>query len=130
MSPVAEMELDRVQGVLEPSGFRVLIRIPNLSAQVRKNSELVMPEETRQKEEFAQLVGQVISLGPLAYKDKARFGDEPWCKPGDYVMVRSYAGTRFAMRGEDGEERIYALINDDTVQGVVRGDREEIERVR
>jgi co-chaperonin GroES (HSP10) len=129
MTPAAEVELDRVQGVLEPSGYRILVRIPNLPGQMKKNANLIMPEETRRLEEFAQLTGQVIALGPLAYKDKDKFG-EPWCKPGDYVLMRAYAGTRFTMRGEDGKDSVYALINDDTVQGVVRGDHEDIERVR
>lgn len=129
MTPAVEPELDRVQGVLEPAGYRILVRIPNLQAQLTKNAGLYMPEETRRLEEFAQLTAQVIALGPLAYKDREKFG-EPWCKPGDYVLMRAYAGTRFTMRGEDGRETVYALINDDTVQGVVRGDYEEIERVR
>lgn len=128
MTPVVEPELDRVQGVLEPAGYRILIRIPNLPEQMRKNANLIMPEETRKLEEFAQLTGQVIALGPLAYKD-AKFG-EPWCKPGDFVLIRAYAGTRFVMRGEDGKTSVYALINDDTVEGVVRGDHGEIERAR
>lgn len=129
MTPVAEPELDRVQGVLEPAGYRILVRIPNLPGQMKKSAGLVMPEETRKLEEFAQLTGQVIALGPLAYSDKQKFG-EPWCKPGDFVMMRAYAGTRFTMRSDDGVETIYALINDDTVLGVVRGDHEEIGRVR
>jgi hypothetical protein len=73
----------------------------------------------------------VIAVGPLAFRDRKRFGfwRRPWCKPGDYVMMRSYAGTRFAMRNDEGQDVVYALINDDTIQGVVRGDYEEIERV-
>ena len=128
----AAKERDRIEGALEPAGYRILIRIPHLEAQMKKNAGLVMPEETRRLEEFAQLCGQVIALGPLCFRDRKRFGfwRRPWCRPGDYVMVRAYAGTRFAMRSQEGKETIYALINDDTVQAVVRGDYEDIERVR
>lgn len=124
-------EWDRIQGTLEPAGFRILVRIPNLPEQARKNALIVMPEETRRLEEFAQLTAQVIALGPLAYRDRKRFGfwRRPWCKPGDYVMMRAYQGTRFTMRGDDGKDVVYALINDDTVQAVVRGDHSEIGRV-
>lgn len=124
-------EWDRIQGTLEPAGYRVLVRIPNLPEQVQKNSLLVMPEETRRLEEFAQLVGQVIALGPLAFRDRKRFGwlRRPWCRPGDYIMMRGYAGTRFSMKADDGRDVVYALINDDTVLGVVRGDRADIGRV-
>lgn len=123
-------EIDRIQGALEPAGFRILVRIPDLPGQMKRSAGLIMPEETRQLEEFAQVVAQVIALGPLAYRDRKRFGffRRPWCKPGDFVMMRSYSGTRFSMRGENGKDVIYALINDDTVQGVVRGDYEDIER--
>jgi len=128
---LGKQEIDRIQGTLEPAGFRILVRIPNLPEQM-KRAGLIMPEETRRLEEFAQLVGQVIALGPLAYRDRKRFGffRRPWCKPGDFVMMRAYSGTRFMMRNDKGKEVVYALINDDTVQGVVRGDHEEIERVR
>ena len=65
---------------------------------------------------------KVIRLGPQAYQDKQRFGEQPWCKPGDFIMMRPYSGTRFMVRGH-----LYALINDDTVQAVVN-DVSEVER--
>jgi len=127
MTP-AMPELDQVQGVLEPAGFRILVRIPNLEAQMKRWAGLHMPDETRALEESAQLVGQVIAMGPDAYKDKTRFPTGDWCKVGDFVMIRAYSGTRFVMHSAEGKPTIYALINDDTVQGVVKGDIAEIER--
>jgi co-chaperonin GroES (HSP10) len=128
MTPVVE-ELDRIQGVMEPVGYRLLVRIPNLAAQMKNWGNLYRPDETRALEEGAQLVGQVIAMGPDAYQDKAKFPTGPWCKVGDFVMMRAYAGTRFVVRTEEGEKSVYALINDDTVQGIVRGNKvEDIER--
>jgi co-chaperonin GroES (HSP10) len=121
MMPVAEA--DSIQGVLEPTGFRLLVRIPNLPAQMKKHENLIMTDETRALEESAQLSAQVVAMGPDAYTDKERFPSGPWCKVGDYVVIRMYVGTRFKINGS-----IYGLINDDTVQGVVRGDPTEIER--
>ena len=124
-------EIDHIQGVVEPAGYRILVRIPHLEAQMKRYANLVRPEETRRLEEFAQVAAQVIALGPLAYTGK-KFGwkwwKRRWCKPGDFVMMRAYSGTRFSVRSETGEDAVYALINDDTVQGVVRGDPERIER--
>ena len=37
-----------------------------------------------------------------------------WCKEGDFVIFRSYSGTRFKVQGKS-----FVLINDDTVEGVV-----------
>ena len=126
-----EGELDHVQGVVEPSGYRILVRIPRLEEQMKQWAGLVQPAETRRLEEFAQLAAQVIALGPLAYTGKKfgwRWWRRAWCRPGDYVLMRAYSGTRFQVRNQKGEKIIYALINDDTVQGVVRGDYERIER--
>lgn len=127
MTPIADtvvLEADSIQGVVEPAGYRILVRIPNLEAQMREWGNLHMPEERRAAEEVAQLVGQVIKLGPDAYQDKQKFPNGPWCKEGDYVMMRAYAGTRFAVRRHE-----YRLINDDTVLGVVAGEAsDEIKR--
>ena len=53
----------------------------------------------------------VAKVGPLAYKDIDKFGEEgAWCKEGDWVCIGRYAGSRFQIEG--GEVRI---INDDEV---------------
>jgi co-chaperonin GroES (HSP10) len=39
---------------------------------------------------------------------------EPWCDPGDTVLISKYAGTRILV---DGDE--YRVINDDEVQAVI-----------
>lgn len=116
---------DRIDAIFEPAGYRVLVWIvpPDESLMKRwRESNLVMPDETREREWMAQCWARVIKLGPQAYADKTRFGDAPWCQPGDYIMMRPYSGTRFMLRGH-----LYALINDDTVQAVIR-DVSEIER--
>jgi hypothetical protein len=64
-----------------------------------------------------------MELGPEAYKDEKRFSGGPWCQVGDRILLRPYSGTRFMVKGN-----LYALINDDTVQGVISGNPGEIER--
>jgi co-chaperonin GroES (HSP10) len=51
----------------------------------------------------------------LAYQDEGKFGNVPWCKEGDWVLIGRYAGARFAF--EDGEE--VKIINDDEVIGTI-----------
>lgn len=118
-------EADKIEGVLAPAGYRVLVEVlpPEDTMQRWKDSRLHMPDETREREQAAQLWARVIALGPDAYKDEKRFPTGAWCKPGDAIVIRPYVGTRFMVRG-----RLYALINDDTVQAVVSGDPGEIER--
>jgi co-chaperonin GroES (HSP10) len=56
----------------------------------------------------------VVALGPDAYKDEKRFPSGPWCKEGDFIIVRSNSGTRLDIQGRE-----FRIINDDTVEGVV-----------
>lgn len=61
------------------------------------------------------MVVQVIDMGPDAYKDEARFPNGPYCKIGDYVLIRAYSGTRFRIHGKE----LFRVINDDSVEAVV-----------
>ena len=71
-----------------------------------------IPDETKDREALATVVAYVVKVGPLAYQDPDKFGEEkePWCKEGDWVCIGRYAGSRFKLDG--GEVRI---INDDEV---------------
>ena len=57
-------------------------------------------------------------MGPDAYKDKEKFPTGPWCKRGDFVIFRSYSGTRFKIHSHE-----FRIINDDTVEAVVEDPR-------
>ena len=54
-----------------------------------------------------------------AYSDPDKFPTGPYCKEGDFVIFRSYSGTRFKIAGKE-----FRLINDDTVEAVVDDPRE------
>jgi co-chaperonin GroES (HSP10) len=53
-------------------------------------------------------------MGPDCYKDENRFPTGPYCKEGDFIIMRSYSGTRMSIHGKE-----FRLINDDTVEAVV-----------
>ena len=57
-------------------------------------------------------------MGPDCYKDEKRFPTGPWCKEGDFVLMRSYSGTRIKIHGKE-----FRLINDDTPEAVVQDPR-------
>ena len=63
---------------------------------------------------LAPVVGLVVKMGNLCYKDKEKFPDGPWCKEGQFVIYGRYAGARF--KTKFGEHRI---LNDDEVLGTV-----------
>jgi co-chaperonin GroES (HSP10) len=95
-----------------PTGYRLLIEMPKFDDKMR--SGLYRPEETKKLEETASVVGTVVGMGPDAYQDLNRFPAGPWCNVGDYVVMRSYSGTRLKIGDKE-----YRLINDDTVEAVV-----------
>jgi co-chaperonin GroES (HSP10) len=122
MSPVKEINADNVLDILAPTGYRLLVRVPRLDAKM--NSGLYRPDSSRVLEQTASILGEVLAVGPTAYLDQEKFPDgRPWCMPGDTIIMRAYSGTR--LRIDDQE---YRLINDDTVEAVVR-DSGRVERV-
>jgi co-chaperonin GroES (HSP10) len=106
-SKIPDKALDRLP---TPTGWRILI----LPYQGKKKSDggIILTSETQEKERVATVCGYVLKVGPLAYKDSAKFGDQakPWCKKGDWIIFGRYAGSRFKIEG--GEVR---LLNDDEV---------------
>ena len=100
----------------EPKGYRILIAIPEVSQKTEGG--VFIPDERRNAEETASLIGYVLKVGSEAYADANRFPTGHWCKEGDFVILRSYSGTRFKVMGKE-----FRLINDDTVEAVVEDPR-------
>lgn len=105
----------------EPKGYKLLIAIPK-KEETFKNSPIVIAESARQREETASIVGLVVKIGSQAYKDEEKFPDGAWCKEGDFIIMRSFSGTRFKVTTPEGEQE-FRLINDDTVEAVVEDPR-------
>ena len=99
-----------------PSGFHLLCAIPDIDGAYE--SGLVKADITVHHEEILTTVLFVVALGPDCYKDAARFPSGPWCKEGDFVIVRANSGTRLDIRGRE-----FRLINDDSVEAVVEDPR-------
>jgi len=99
-----------------PTGYRILIALPQ--ADEKTDGGIIKADITKRMEEIGSVCGMVMAMGPDCYKDEKRFPSGAYCKVGDWVMMRSYSGTRFAI---DGEE--VRLINDDSVEAVVEDPR-------
>ena len=93
----------------QPTGWRILI-LPYKGKGVSEGG-IQLVKETVDRESLATVVSYVVKMGPMCYSDKKKFGDTPWCKKGDWVLIGRYAGARFKL-GDDAECRI---INDDEV---------------
>jgi chaperonin GroES len=99
-----------------PVGYKLLIAIPEVSEKTEGG--VYMPDSMKKAEETASIIGFVVSVGSEAYTDPNKFPDGPWCREGDFVIFRSYSGTRFKVMGKE-----FRLINDDTVEAIVEDPR-------
>lgn len=95
-----------------PSGYRILCAIPETEKEY--DSGLIKADDTIRMEETLTTVLFVVALGPDCYKDPSRFPSGPWCKQGDFILVRPHTGSRLVIHGRE-----FRLINDDSVEGVV-----------
>ena len=100
-----------------PSGYHILCAIPEVDKEY-EGSNLIKAAATVDYEEKLATVLFVVDLGPDCYLDKTRFPNGPWCKVGDFVIVRPNAGTRLKIQGRE-----FRLINDDSVESVVQDPR-------
>ena len=96
----------------EPKGYKLLIMLPE--AEKETKGGILKADATLQQEEVASICGFVVSMGPDAYADKKRFPNGPYCKQGDWILMRAFSGTRFAIHGRE-----MRLINDDGVEAVI-----------
>ena len=103
----------------EPTGWKLLCAVPEVSDKIDGTDlDLVKPTSLLRQEEHATTVLFVLKVGPEAYKDTTKFPSGPWCQKGDFVLVRTYSGTRFKIFGKE-----FRLINDDQVDAVVQDPR-------
>jgi co-chaperonin GroES (HSP10) len=107
---------EKAQQLPTPSGYRILCAIPEVEEEYE--SGLIKADQTINYEEKLATVLFVVDVGPDCYQDKARFPNGPWCKKGDFVIVRPNAGTRLLIHGRE-----FRMINDDVVEAVVQDPR-------
>jgi len=106
---------EKAKQLPKPSGYRILCAIPEADKQFEESEiGLIKADETMRNEEALTTVLFVVELGPDCYKDTTKFPAGPWCKQGDFILVRPHAGSRLVIHGRE-----FRIINDDTVEGVV-----------
>lgn len=110
-------DVQKAQTIPEPTGWRLLCVVPEVK-ETFNGSSIVKAETVMRAEELTSHVLYVLRVGPDAYKDAAKFPSGAWCKEGDFIICRAYAGTRFKVFGRE-----FRLLNDDQVDGVVSDPR-------
>ena len=95
----------------EPTGWRIMI-LPYMG-QGQTDAGILLTSETVERQQVGSILGYVLKVGPQAYEGE-RFSAGPWCKPGDWVLIGRYAGSRIHIEG--GEIK---LLNDDEIIATV-----------
>lgn len=116
VSTIADTPERKAKQLPDPSGYRILCGIPEIDEQYE--SGILKSDMTMQHEELLTTVLFVMKMGPDCYRDLSRFPTGPWCKVGDFILVRPHAGTRMKIHGQE-----FRIINDDSVEGVVEDPR-------
>jgi hypothetical protein len=112
-------EDEKAKMLPKPTGYKILCAIPEAEKEFEESEiGLIKADETMRIEEVLTTVLFVVDMGPDCYVDKAKFPTGPWCKKGDFILVRPNSGTRLVIHGRE-----FRIINDDTVEGTVQDPR-------
>ena len=109
--------LEKARQLPDPVGWKILCAVPE-SEDTFEGSSLIVPDAIKQQEEIATTVLFVAKLGPDCYTDKTKYPNGPWCKEGDFVVVRTYSGTRIKIHGRE-----FRVIYEDQVEATVQDPR-------
>ena len=96
----------------ELPGYHVLVRPISVKSQTKGG--IFIPDSTKEDMSYLTTVGKVIALGDLAYAEKDKFPNGPWCKVGDYVCYGKHTGTKMFYKGV----RLILLFDDQIVMRV------------
>ena len=101
---------------MAPLGGRVIVQLRRIK---KKTGRIVLVEETKENEKWNNMIGKVVAIGPLAFKNRDTMQAWPegsWAQIGDYVRVPKWGGDRWERTvpgGEEGEDPVlFMTLND------------------
>lgn len=118
-----EIDLD-----FRPFGTRIVVQLRRV---IKKSAGgILLGTETTATEAWNMQVGKVLSIGPLAFKNRRTGEAWPeglWCKEGDYVRFSRHVGDRLSVQvDDDGEPVALLILNDSDLIGQYLGDPREV----
>lgn len=121
-----------IDPLMAPYGGRVLVQMRAVKEKVT-TAGIYIPEETKETEKWNTMVGKVIAIGPLAFKNRETMASWPegsWAAVGDYVRVPKWGGDRWEIEFTDEQgakgRALFTFFNDHELIGKVTGDPREI----
>jgi co-chaperonin GroES (HSP10) len=109
-----------------PLGARVLVQLRR-SKKRTTNAGIILVEETKETEKWNNMVAKVISIGPLAFKQRDTMEPWPegsWCEVGDYLRVPKWGGDRWEVSVKDQPDEdpaLFMILNDHEIIAKVTG---------
>ena len=106
-----------------PLGGRVIVQLRRIK---KTAGRIIIVDETKENEKWNNMIGKVVALGPLAYKNRDTMESWPegvWAQVGDYVRVPRWGGDRWE-RVVPSEEK-----NEDPVLFMTINDHEVIAKI-
>jgi co-chaperonin GroES (HSP10) len=108
---------------VQPFGSRILVQI-RTPRKVSRGG-IILSAETQDTEKWNTQVAKVVSVGPLAFKNRntqEAWPEGSWCKPGDFVRVPKYGGDRWEVPINKNDSAMFVIFNDLDIIGQVVGD--------
>jgi len=97
-----------------PVEYKVLIKIDEIDD--KSSGGILLPENTREREQMAHDRGTLIEASDMAFSDWKGLKPEA----GDKVIFNKYAGTVIQFRREDRTMSRFRLCNDKDVCAVIK----------
>lgn len=99
-----------------PFGGRVIVQLRRIK---KKAGRIIIVDETKENEKWNNMIGRVVSIGPLAFKNRETMTSWPegsWAQVGDFVRVPRWGGDRWERKApdtDDGEDPVlFMTLND------------------
>ncbi len=125
-----EQAFPEVDPGLQPFGSRILVQIR--SPRTVTKGGIIVPDDSRDTEFWNTQVAKVITLGPVAFKNRDTLESWPegdWCREGTFVRVPKFGGDKWfvdlpgAESSRVGVDRAcFVLFNDLDIIGEITCD--------
>lgn len=116
-----------VDSGMTPLGGRVIVQLRRIKRKAT-SAGIIVVEETRENEKWNNMIGKVVAIGPLAFKnrDTMQFWPEGvWATIGDFVRVPKWGGDRWEIKVPNEDELedpvLFMTINDHELIAKVTG---------
>jgi len=121
-----EWAFPKVNAGQTPLGGRVIVQLGRIK---KKAGMIIIVDETKENEKWNNMIGKVVALGPLAYKNRDTMESWPegtWAPVGDFVRVPRWGGDRWERNDPSADSKedpvLFMTINDHEVIAKITDD--------